>query len=281
MVLVGIGFKLSLVPFHMWTPDVYQGAPAPVTAFLATVSKGAVLVLLLRYFVQTNAYAYPTLTTAITVVAGLSIIVGNLLGLFQDNIKRLLAYSSIAHLGYLLVAFLAGGSLAVEAVSYYLTAYFITTLGAFGVVTLLSGSAESEADNFTDYQGLFWRRPWVAGSLSAMLLSLAGIPLTVGFIGKFYVFAAGVEGTLWLLLGFVVIGSAIGLFFYLRLVFTLFAPAPVPVGGSAGDMAPHRAPITASATGFVLTALTLLLIGLGVYPTVLVSVIGATAVSLV
>jgi NADH-quinone oxidoreductase subunit N len=277
MVLVGIGFKLSLVPFHMWTPDVYEGAPAPVTAFLATVSKGAVLVLLLRYFVQMDAYAYPSLSAALAVVAGLSIIVGNLLALLQHNVKRLLAYSSIAHLGYLLVALLAGGGLAVEAVSYYLTAYFITSLGAFGIVTLLSGSAEREADRFEDYRGLFWHRPWVAGSLSAMLLSLAGIPLTVGFIGKFYVFAAGVAGALWLLLGLTVIGSALGLFFYLRLLFTLYAPATVEA--SAGGSS-HDDPIAASATGFVLTALTLLLIGLGVYPGVLVSIIGASAVSL-
>lgn len=278
MLLVGLGFKLSLVPFHMWTPDVYHGAPAPVTAFLATVSKGAILVLLLRYFVEMDAYAYPSLKAALTVIAGLSILAGNLLALLQNNVKRLLAYSSIAHLGYLLVALLAGGALAVEAVSYYLTAYFITSLGAFGIVTLLSVSTERDADDLEDYRGLFWRSPWVAGSFSAMLLSLAGIPLTVGFIGKFYVFAAGVEGTLWLLLALVVVGSAIGLFFYLRVLLALYTPAAVGVS-SAG--ASHAKPVAASATGFVLTALTLLLIGLGVYPGVLVSIISATAVVLV
>ncbi|HEX5420398.1 MAG TPA: NADH-quinone oxidoreductase subunit N, partial [Gammaproteobacteria bacterium] len=140
LIVVGLGFKLSLVPFHMWTPDVYQGAPAPVTAFISTVSKAAVFALLLRYWVDIDAYRYGPVYLVLTIVSMLSMLVGNLLALMQRDVKRILAYSSIAHLGYLLVAFLAGGSQATEAVNYYLAAYVLTTLGAFGVVSVLSSS---------------------------------------------------------------------------------------------------------------------------------------------
>ncbi|HUJ88571.1 MAG TPA: NADH-quinone oxidoreductase subunit N, partial [Syntrophorhabdales bacterium] len=180
MIIIGIGFKLSLVPFHMWTPDVYQGAPAPVTAYIATVSKGAVFALLLRYFSGVELHAYGSLFVIFTIIAIISMFTGNLLALFQTNIKRLLAYSSIAHLGYLLVAFLSSGPLRVSAVTFYLVAYFVMTLGAFGVVTVLSGK-ENDADEIEDYHGLVKRRPVLAATFTVMLLSLAGMPLTAGF----------------------------------------------------------------------------------------------------
>ncbi len=156
LLIAGVGFKLSLVPFHMWTPDVYQGAPAPVVGFLATASKGAVLVLLMRYFFESGAYAVPSVIILLELLAGGSMIVGNLLALLQDNIKRILAYSSIAHFGYLLVAFLAAGELGIEAVGVYLVAYFVMTLGAFGVLTVCSTGAAREADKLADYSGLAW-----------------------------------------------------------------------------------------------------------------------------
>lgn len=272
LVVVGIGFKLSVVPFHLWTPDVYEGAPAPVTAFLATVSKGAVFALLLRYFVAAQGYQSGPLLLIFSLIAIASMLIGNLLALLQDNVKRILAYSSIAHLGYLLVAFLVGGALAVEAVTFYLLAYFVTTLGAFGIVTLLSG-AERDADVLSDYQGLFWQRPWLAGIFTAMLLSLAGIPLTAGFVGKFYLFAAGVEGALWLLLIVLVIGSAIGLFYYLRIVVVMFRS---PSEGSRGnDSVPLS--LAALAGGVVLAVLTLALVWLGVFPGPVIEIIQATA----
>src|SRR5215212_7383683 len=144
-------------------------------------------------------------------------LVGNLLALLQNNVKRILAYSSIAHLGYLLVAFLAAGPMAVEAVSFYLLAYFVTNLGAFAVVTLCSlHNSETDTDDLEEYRGLFWRRPWLAGAFTAMLLSLAGIPLTAGFVAKFYAFAAGVDAALWLLVVVLMITSMIGLYYYLR-----------------------------------------------------------------
>ena len=184
-IVTGIGFKLGVVPFHLWAPDVYEGAPAPVTAFLATVSKGAIFALLLRYFYSSGAQQFRPVFVLFAIIAIASMLIGNLLALFQNNIKRILAYSSIAHMGYLLVAFEASGSAASEAIAFYLVAYFITTIGAFGVVTVLS-AGERDADTLEDYAGLFWRRPMLASIFTLMLLSLAGIPVTAGFFAKFY-----------------------------------------------------------------------------------------------
>lgn len=275
LILVGVGFKLALVPFHMWAPDVYEGAPAPVAALIATVSKGAVLALLLRYFVATESYRSPSIMLALSLIAIASILVGNLLALLQDNVKRILAYSSIAHLGYLLVGFLATGTLGAEAVGYYLAAYFVTMLGAFGVVTLLSTS-DRDSDHLADYRSLFWRRPWLAVAFTAMLLSLAGIPLTMGFVGKFYVAAAGVGASLWLLVLVLVLGSTISLFYYLRIIATM--AAPLPETASEQPLVPAMpAPPVASAT---LAALVLLLIWLGVDPAPLMHLLETTVAQL-
>ncbi len=221
LVLAGLGFKLSLVPFHIWTPDVYGGAPAPVTALLATVAKGAVLAVMLRLWLALPGEL--RLSSVLSVLAVLTILVGNLLALLSADVKRLLAYSSIAHFGYALVPVIIGGPFATEAVLYYLAAYFVTTLGAFGVVSQLSSPlADREADRFEDYRGLFWRRPYLTSIMVPMLLSLAGVPLTAGFIAKFYVLAAGVGVGAWILTGTVVLGSAIGLYYYLRLTIQMF-----------------------------------------------------------
>jgi NADH-quinone oxidoreductase subunit N len=152
LIVVGFGFKLALVPFHLWTPDVYAGAPAPVTAFVATVSKGAMFAVLLRYFGIVGLRSHHSLVVVFAVLAIASMVAGNLLALLQRNVKRLLAYSSIAHLGYLLVAFLASGPLAAAAVTFYLVAYFVTMLGAFGVVAVLS-TGEHEAESLDDNRG--------------------------------------------------------------------------------------------------------------------------------
>ena len=263
MIIVGLGFKLAVVPFHLWTPDVYEGAPAPVTAFIATASKGAVFALVLRYFTQVDLHAHPALFLIITIVAVLSMFAGNLLALLQTNVKRILAYSSISHLGYLLVTVLASGPMALTAAAVYLTAYFITTLGAFGVVAVLS-RADGDADSMEDYRGLVWTRPWLAGVFTAMLFSLAGIPLTAGFVGKFYVVAAGAGSALWLAVIVLAINSVIGLFYYLRIIVALFAHAE---GAPASDRKPSR---SGSA---VLAALTVLLIWLGVYPGPMIDII--------
>ena len=264
LLIVGISFKLALVPFHMWTPDVYEGAPAPVTAFIATVSKGALFAFLFRYFAFTGAGSHGTLFIVFSLIAVASMLFGNVLALMQDNIKRILAYSSIAHLGYLLVAFLAGKTYAFAAVTFYLTAYFITTLGAFGIVSVLSGE-EREADELRDYLGMAWKRPLLSAVFTSMLLSLAGIPLTAGFIAKFYVMGAGVASELWALVIVLVATSAIGLFYYLRVIITLYKR---PAEG-----VPAMTEKTTVAGGIVLAALVALLLWMGIYPSVFIDVI--------
>lgn len=274
LVVAGIAFKLSLVPFHLWTPDVYQGAPAPITAFLATVSKGAVFVVLLRYFLQTGAFDSTPVLTALSLLAGASMLLGNILALLQQNVKRILAYSSIAHIGYLLVAFIAGGDVAVESASYYLAAYFASTIGAFGIVAVLSSSSGDEAEELAQYRGLFWRRPWLAGVFSLMLLSLAGIPLTMGFVAKFYVVAASVEASLWILLALVIIGSAIGLFYYLRVLVTLFL--------EPDDATTERHTAAISPSGHaVLAAATAIVLWLGIFPAPLIDLVRRAALAVV
>ena len=246
LMLVGLGFKLSIVPFHLWTPDVYQGGPAPATIFLATVSKLAVFVLLLRL---------------ITLLALITMLGGNLLALFQSNLKRLLGYSSIAHFGYLMVAIVAGGTLAVETVGVYLVTYLVTTLAAFGVVTQLSSPFSGEdAAGLHYYRGLFWRRPWLAAVMTVSFLSLAGIPLTAGFIGKFYVLALGVAENRWWLVGGIVAGSAIGLFYYLRVMVTLYLPEPGMRRMDATNDWGNRI------GGLTLLVVAVLILVLGVYP---------------
>ncbi len=273
LIVTGVGFKLALVPFHMWTPDVYEGAPAPVTAYVATVSKGAMFALLVRFFYQTRGVTLGPVFLVFSLIAIASMLVGNLLALLQSNVKRILAYSSIAHLGYLLVAFLAGGRWAAQAVAFYLVAYFITTLGAFGVVTVLS-SGERDADALEDYRGLFWRRPWLAGVFALMLFSLAGIPLTAGFVGKFFLLTAGVSASLWNLVIILVVTSVIGLFYYLRVIVVLFATEE-----PAAEVAAALPPLSASG-GSALLALTALLVWLGVDPAFMLSVIQRAVLSL-
>ncbi|HEU0141442.1 MAG TPA: NADH-quinone oxidoreductase subunit N [Bryobacteraceae bacterium] len=269
LIIVGIGFKLAVVPFHMWTPDVYEGAPAPAAAFIATVSKGAMFALLLRFFYGSGAYGYEPVAVVFAMIAIVSMIAGNVLALLQDNVKRILAYSSIAHLGYLLVAFLAAGDLAPAAITFYLVAYFITMLGAFGVVGALSGP-HADAGGLAEYRGLYWRSPVIAALFTAMLLSLAGIPLTAGFVGKFYVVAAGTSRALWALVFVLVVTSAIGLYYYLRIVVALYSRGPETAAAGRPRLAP--------ATGVALAILTFLLVAFGIFPQPLLEMIrNATA----
>lgn len=270
LMMVGIGYKLALVPFHLWTPDVYEGAPAPVSAFVATVSKGGVFAVLLRFYLQLNIPDHEPLLIVFVGIAIVTMLMGNLLALRQTNLKRLLAYSSIANLGYLLVAFLAGGANAVAASSFYLTSYFITTLAAFGVVTVLSNGSQ-DSSQLEDYRGLMWRKPWLAALLTAALFSLAGIPLTIGFVGKFYLVLVGVDSALWLLVVILVVSSAIGLYYYLRVVVTLFASIP------GGKVVVEKAPSLSPLASLALVGLFILLIGLGIYPNPIIQVIQAVA----
>jgi NADH-quinone oxidoreductase subunit N len=266
LMVVGVGFKLSVVPFHLWAADVYEGAPAPVTAFIATVSKGGMVVFLVRFFHEAGGANYSSVIFSVIAIA--SMFVGNLLALQQNNVKRLLAYSSISHLGYLLVAFLAGGSLGAEAVSFYLVAYFLTTVGSFGILVTLSDK-DRDAEQIDDYKGLFWRRPLTAAIFTAMLLSLAGIPLTAGFVGKFYIVAAGVSTQHWLLVIMLAVNSAIGLYYYIKLIAVMFDKQTV-VEVRQGD---QLHPSIFIVSGVTMGGLVALLLWIGIYPDALMVII--------
>ncbi|MGA8593462.1 MAG: NADH-quinone oxidoreductase subunit N [Bryobacteraceae bacterium] len=259
LIVVGIGFKLGLVPFHMWTPDVYEGAPAPVAAFVATVSKGAMFALLIRFFDLSGVRSNGSVLV-FSIIAAASMFAGNLLALFQNNVKRILAYSSIAHLGYLVVAFEAGGALGHSAAALYLVAYFATMLGAFGVVTVLSRPGNDLGD-LQDYRGLFWRRPVLGSVFTVMLLSLASIPLTAGFLGEFYLVAAGVSVALWALVIILVVTSAIGLFYYLRIIVALYRR--MPETASEAFVFPRT---SSHSLRWTLGVLTAFVIAIGCYP---------------
>lgn len=224
MMMFGIAFKLSAAPFHMWTPDVYEGAPAPIATFLASVSKVAMMALAVRFLIDTSLLALPSVQMLLMVMATLSILVGNLLAIRQTSLKRLLGYSSIAHMGYVLIVIVSIGTAADSISSMYMAIYAFTSIGAFGVVTLMSSPyrLSGEADELTHYQGLFWRRPVLTAVMTIMMLSLAGIPLTAGFITKLFAILAAVQGTNWFLAAMIILGSAIGLFYYLRVMLTLF-----------------------------------------------------------
>ena len=293
MMLVGIGFKLAVVPFHLWTPDVYDGAPAPVTGFIATVSKGAMVVVLVRAFAPAlvgtggvnglvgdgTGAASSAFPWVFAVIAGLSMFAGNILALRERNVKRILAFSSIAHLGYILVAFLAGGAEALRAVSFYLVAYFITTLGAFGAITELSGP-QKDADDLSQYEGLAARRPWLAAGFTAMLLSLAGLPLTAGFVGKVIILRAGAGAQLWTLAVILAVNGTVSIFYYLKIVSAMFrgfavhaeAGTTPPVAAGSPVAVSARVPVLA---GAALIALTILVIALGVFPSPLIALIGS------
>ncbi len=261
MMMVGIGFKLALVPFHMWTPDVYQGAPAPVSAFVATVSKGAVMAVLIRFFFNLKGFDNHYMFMAVSAIAILSMFVGNILAIRQKNIKRLLGYSSIANMGYLIIILLTGTNKGIQASIFYLISYFITTIGAFGIISLLS-TKEYEAENIDDFKGLFWRRPGIALVFTLSLLSLAGIPLTSGFIAKFYIILEGMDAALFILVTSLIINSVIGLYYYLRIITTLFS--------AAGDFKLPAISLTGQVTLFILGAAILVL---GVYPGWLIDII--------
>ena len=224
MMMFGIAFKLSAAPFHMWTPDVYEGAPVPIATFLASVSKVAMMALAVRFLIDTSLLALPSVQMLLMVMATLSILVGNLLAVRQTSLKRLLGYSSIAHMGYVMIVIVSIGAAADSISSMYMAVYAFTSIGAFGVVTLMSSPyrLSGEADELTHYQGLFWRRPVLTAVMTIMMLSLAGIPLTAGFITKLFAILAAVQGTNWFLAAMIILGSAIGLFYYLRVLLTLF-----------------------------------------------------------
>jgi NADH-quinone oxidoreductase subunit N len=218
LMFVGLGFKVAAAPFHVWTPDVYEGAPAPVVGFMSTAPKAAVFAVLLRVMFEANA---PGRVWLIWVAAALSMTLGNVGALVQQNIKRLLAYSSIAHAGYLLVAFAALPANGIPAAMFYTASYAAMNVGAFAVVSHFAGAGERRV-TLDDYAGLGRRSPLLAAMLSIFLLSLIGIPMTGGFFAKFYVFSAALQANL---IGLTIIGllnSAVGAYYYLRIIVMIY-----------------------------------------------------------
>ncbi|MBK4775467.1 NADH-quinone oxidoreductase subunit NuoN [Candidatus Pantoea edessiphila] len=226
MVITSIGFKLSLVPFHIWTPDVYQGAPASVSAFLSTVSKISIFSAITRLFIYIPITNSMAITNSLVMIAFMSILLGNIMAMFQQNIKRLLGYSSISHFGYLLVSLIAlkYKCLSLESSGIYIISYLISILGVFGIIVLISRNVcpTKDADSLCYYRGLFWQNPILSTIMTIMMLSMAGIPLTLGFIGKFYILSLSMITHLWWLTVAIIISSIIGVYYYLRITLSFY-----------------------------------------------------------
>jgi NADH-quinone oxidoreductase subunit N len=241
MLIVGFGFKVAAVPFHIWTPDVYEGAPSPITGFMAAGPKAAGFASFMRVFVigfplvagvQASQFLHDSWVTALSIMAILTMTIGNVAAIVQNNVKRMLAYSSIAHAGYALVGFIGAGvaagtsarDKAIAAVAFYMLTYAVTNLGAFAIVTLVARKNDRRTE-FEDYNGIGFRSPVLAFSLSLFMLSLLGLPLTAGFIGKVLVFRPALEAgsTLMVILVVVaVVNTAISAYYYLRLIVVMF-----------------------------------------------------------
>jgi NADH-quinone oxidoreductase subunit N len=259
LLAVGFAFKISAVPFHMWTPDAYEGAPTIVTAFMSTSVKAAAFAAFARVFLSPFEPLQTQWIPVLSVIAAATMIVGTVVGVVQTNIKRMLAYSSIAHAGYLLLGIIATNATGKAAILFYLLAYAVTNLGALGIVAIL-GTPKNEHDELRDFAGLWHARPALAGLMTVFLLSLGGFPPTAGFIGKWYIFVAAVEqGHYWLaILG--VLTSVVSVFFYLRIVVMMYMSEAAPE-------ADVRRP-TVSATAMAGLALaTAAVLYLGVLPT--------------
>ncbi|OGQ98045.1 MAG: hypothetical protein A2284_13710 [Deltaproteobacteria bacterium RIFOXYA12_FULL_61_11] len=264
LVLLGFLFKVAVVPFHMWAPDVYLGAPTNVTAFMATGVKAAAFVVLLRLVGLSSAMTVfrGHLADVLWVLAALSMTVGNLVALQQTSVKRMLAYSSITHAGYMLVGVLtfltSSGELATRgtgSVLFYLVAYVLMNLGAFGVVALLGREGE-EGDNLQCFKGLSRNRPLVALAMAVLMFSLAGIPPSAGFMGKFYLFAAGLKaGYVWLVV-LALLNSAISVFYYLRVVMLMYMQQP------EGEYRKAETCQVCASCGLALTSLGVVLLGI-------------------
>jgi NADH-quinone oxidoreductase subunit N len=231
MFLIGVVFKLSLVPFHTWTPDVFEGAPLPVTAFMSVVTKAGTLAVFARFiYASLPVGAAPRLLLPVWIVAAISMIAGNVGMLAQQNLKRLLGYSSIAQVGYILVALAGGTPLGVRYAIYYLTAYALMNLGVLAVAAAISDSGE-EGAQLSSYRGLGRKRPWLAAAMTVFLLALAGLPPTAGFLGKILILSTAVaNGYLWLA-AFLIAGTAISLYAYAKIIAAMYgaddgAPSP-------------------------------------------------------
>jgi len=263
MLLVGVGFKLAVVPFHMWAPDIYQAAPAPISALFATTAKAAVLAFLVRLLMLQAPAAWEALLPVIALLAAVTMTAGNVLALLQVNLKRLLAYSSIAHIGYILVAFAAGNTLGRDAAVYYAAAYVAMNLGAFGVIAAVA-YADRDRERIEDYRGLGRRHPGLGLAMAICLLALAGLPPTAGFMAKLLAFGAAIESGQVALAVLAVLNTALSFYYYLRVILVFFSKKEA----TAKDAEVPRAATLAVA------AATLAVIGLGLLPSAVLDVFG-------
>lgn len=254
LLIVGFGFKVSMAPFHMWTPDVYEGAPTSITAFMSVATKAAAFAAFLRVFFEVFPSVRMEWDMLLWIAAVATMTVGNITALAQTNIKRMLAYSSIAHAGYILVGMIAGNQLGATGILYYLLAYTLMNLGAFGVVMAVARKQDNYL-NIYDYSGLAFQHPGLAAIMSVFMFSLVGMPPTAGFLGKFYLFSAAVEaGYIWLVI-IAVINSLISVYYYLRITVIMYMkPAEAELG-------PLALTPTVNAT-LIISALAVLLIGI-------------------
>lgn len=275
LMLTGLLFKVGAVPFHAWTPDVYQGAPTPITGFMAAGTKIAAFAAMLRFLYAIGHGVQWELTPVLWTIIILTMLVGTVMGLIQKDIKRMLAYSSIAHAGFILIGVTAFSSDAISAAAFYLLAYGLATIGAFGIVTLVrekgeDGSILGEATAISKWQGLGKTNPLLATSMAIFLLSFAGIPLTAGFMGKFEVFSAGVGGGSTVLVILAVLASAATAFFYFRVIQLMFFREPE--GDTTAVVASEGFSIVAIVVCAVLTIL------LGVFPQPILSFLSSASV---
>jgi NADH-quinone oxidoreductase subunit N len=240
LLIVGFAFKVSAVPFQAWTPDVYEGAPAPVTAFMSVGTKAAALIAFARVFDVAFLPIKSTWEPVVWAITILTIIGGNVLALAQNNVKRLLAYSSIAHAGYLLIGVVVGGTIGLSAILFYLLSYTFLNLGAFGVVSVLE-NADNTGNSLSEIRGLWYRQPVLAAILALFMLALAGFPPMAGFAAKYYLFYAALQGGHPELLIIGVLASVLGMYYYLRVIASMFMerePVPAPATAGAAPAAP-------------------------------------------
>ena len=255
LIAAGLGLEIAMAPFHFWAPDVYEGAPTPVTAYISVAPKVAAIAALLRIYVQAFAALSPYWQDVLWLLAALTMTVGNVTAVLQTNVKRLLAYSSIAHAGYMLMGILALNKLGVTALAFYFFAYCIMNIGAFGLVIFLRRGAIA-GDEIDDFRGLAQTQPIAALVMVIFLLSLTGIPPTVGFVGKFLLFSAALKAKLYWLVAIAVLNSVISLYYYFKIAKVMYMENPEVTE-------PVSAPLTVKATIFALGALTVLF---GLYP---------------
>ena len=225
LLIIGFGFKVASVPFHMWAPDVYQGAPTPITAFMAVGPKAAAFAAFFRVFAETFPEMAPSWEIILSTIAVLSMFFGNLGAIMQTNIKRMLAFSSISHAGYILMAVIAKNSLGASSLLFYMLAYAFTTFGIFGIIILLGRKGEENLE-IENYSGLAYRHPILALSMTVFLLSLGGLPPFAGFIAKFYIFSAAIQEGLVTLVIIAVLNSAISFYYYLKVVVFMYMKEP-------------------------------------------------------